>query len=515
MKPYLAVIPALALCLCGVPALTSAQAATHAASAAAPTTSTPADSVTQGSIEVEGTRLDYTATAGTIILKGREGHPTGSMFYVAYTKNAVADEGQRPVTFFYNGGPGSSTIWLHMGAFGPERIATVDQAHTPAAPYKLVGNEYSLLDVTDEVFIDAMSTGYSRILGKDQGGVGTTKDFYGVDPDVHAFADFITSYLSQNNRWNSPKYLYGESYGTVRSELLANYLEQVEDIDPNGVILQSAYTGDGSFGSDREYETDLPTFAAVAWYHRKLPNQPAQLPPFLAKVEQFAMNQYAEALNAGNSLSPSAFQAIAQQLHDYTGLDTAYIEKANLRISEGAFRHDLLGDQDEVVGDLDGRFTGPSMNRLSLDAAYDPQSASISAAYVAGFNDYMHNVLKYGRGQTYRPEAYNIVTSWPQTHRNPLSRGAGPVADAGIDLAQAMKYNPGLRVEVDCGYFDLNLPYYGMVYSVNHLDLPKDLQSHIDFKYYGAGHMIYVNVPALKELHDNTAAFIRGTSGTH
>lgn len=511
MKTCLAVISALALCACGPTAIASAQQTPPPAPSVA--TPKPTKSVTQGTVTVAGTSIAYTATAGTIILTNRQGQPTGSMFYVAYTKNGVTDEGQRPVTFFYNGGPGSSTIWLHMGSFGPVRVATTDHAHTPAAPYKLVSNDDSLLDVTDEVFVDAMSTGYSRILRKAQGGVGTPKDFYGTDPDVHAFGDFITSYLSQNNRWNSPKYLYGESYGTVRSELLANYLEQVEDIDPNGIILQSAYTGDGSFGSDKEFETDLPTFAAVAWYHHKLPQQPAELPPLLAKVEQFAINQYAEALNAGSSLSPSTFHAIAQQLHDYTGLDTAFIEKANLRITEGEFRHDLLGDQQAVVGDLDGRFSGPAMETLSLNANYDPQSASISAAYVAGFNTYMHNVLNYGRGQTYRPEAYNIVTSWPQTHQNLLTHRSMPATDAGMDLAQAMKYNPGLRVEVDCGYFDLNLPYYGMVYSVNHLDLPKDLQSHVQFQYYNSGHMIYVNLPALKKLHDDTAAFIRGTDG--
>ncbi|MGH9477283.1 MAG: S10 family peptidase [Terriglobales bacterium] len=469
-----------------------------------------AQSVTAGSVVVEGQRIDYTATAGTVILKNQQGEPTGSMFYVAYTRNGVTEESHRPVTFFYNGGPGSSSIWLHMGAFGPQRIATSDHAHTPPAPYQLVNNDYSLLDATDEVFIDAMSTGYSRILRKAEGGAGTPKDFYGIDPDVRSFAQFITSYLSRNNRWNSPKYLYGESYGTVRSEVLANYLEQVDDIDPNGVILQSAYTGGGIFGSDLAYETDLPTMAAVAWYHHKLPNQPAHLRPLLAQVEQFALNQYAEALNAGNSMSPTAFDAIAEKLHEYTGLDTAFIEKANLRITEGEFRHDVLGDQGMVVGDLDGRFTGPQMDPLSLGASYDPQSASISSAYVTGFNAYMHNVLKYGRGQTYRPEAYDIVTGWSRTDRNLMTRQNR--SNPGIDLAQAMKYNPELRVEVDAGYFDLNLPYDGMVYSVNHLSLPKDLQSHIQFKFYRSGHMIYVNIPALKELHDNTAAFIRSTS---
>ncbi|TAN24386.1 MAG: peptidase S10 [Acidobacteria bacterium] len=498
MKHYIALFCTVALC-----GLAAAQ--TH------PTPPKATQSITQGSVTVEGQRIDYTATAGTIILTNRSEKPTGSIFYVAYTKDGVKDEGQRPVMFLYNGGPGSSTIWLHMGSFAPVRIVTADHTHTPPAPYKLVSNEYSLLDASDLVFVDAMSTGYSRIIRKDEGGAGTPEMFYGVNQDAGAFAQFIMKYLSKNNRWNSPKYLYGESYGTVRSEVLANMLEQQYDIDPNGVVLQSAYTGEGTFGSDIEYANDLPTEAAVAWYHHKLPNQPAQLPPFLKQVEQWTWTTYAQALVAGNSLSAAQCNTVAEQLHNYTGLSTDFIKKANLRISEGEFRHDLLGSEDQTVGDLDGRFAGPSMNPLSLNAQYDPQSAGISAAYVAGFTMYAHNTLHYGRGETYRPEAYNIITNWSHSAGGRGGRFQRRV-DPGADLASAMKYNPLLRVEVDAGYFDLNLPYGGMVYSVRHLSLPKALESHIQFKYYYSGHMIYVNVPSLKELHDNTAAFIRSTS---
>ncbi len=432
------------------------------------------------------------------------------MFYVAYVKSG-ANKAHRPITFFYNGGPGSSTIWLHMGAFGPARIATADHSHTPAAPYQLVNNDYSLLDATDEVFIDAMGTGYSRILGKDKGGVGTSKDFWGVDPDIRSFAQFITRYLGKNDRWNSPKYLYGESYGTVRSEMLANYLEQADDVDLNGVVLQSAYTGGGTFGGQTSYETNLPTFAAVAWYHHKLPQQPADLPSFLAKVEQFAMGPYAVALNAGNALDPAQFSAIAEKLHEYTGLSVAYIRAHKLRISNGDFRHELLHGKDLTVGQLDARFTGPSMDPEGQRAEYDPQAAAISAAYVAGFNAYAHNTLKYGRGQTYRPEAYGIIHPWPRTHVNLLTHRHEYRFNAGTDLAQAMKYNPQLQVEVDEGYFDLDLPFYGMIYSIHHLQLPKNLLAHIQVKYYDSGHMIYAHIPGLKKLHDNTAAFIGST----
>lgn len=467
-------------------------------------------SVTHGSVTVEGQRIHYTATAGTILMHNKKGQTTGSMFYVAYVKRD-GDKSRRPVTFFYNGGPGSSTIWLHMGAFGPRRVKTADHTHTPAGSYRLVNNQYSLLDATDEVFIDAMSTGYSRIIGKKQGGAGTKKDFYGVDPDVKAFAQFIMKYLSKNNRWVSPKYLYGESYGTLRSELLVNYLEQKDDVDVNGVVLQSAYTGGAVFMPDLTYEVDLPTYAAVAWYHHKLPHRPAQLKPFLQKVEHFAMHQYAVALNAGSTLGSAKFNTIAQKLHDYTGLSVAYIKKANLRVSDGEFRHQLLNKKDLTVGDLDARFTGPSMDPLGQRAKYDPQAAAISSAYVAGFNAYAHNVLKYDRGQHYRPEAYDIVHPWPHKHVNLVTHHHMFGLNAGVDLAQAMKYNPDLQVEVDEGLYDLNLPYYGMIYSLHHLRIPKKLRSHIHVKFYRSGHMIYVHVPALKKLHDNTAAFIHHT----
>ncbi|HEX7324372.1 MAG TPA: peptidase S10 [Rhodanobacteraceae bacterium] len=473
-------------------------------------------SVTEGSVVVEGKRINYTATAGTIILKNRKGQPTGSMFYVAYTKRG-ANPSKRPITFMYNGGPGSSTIWLHMGAYGPKRIVTADHTHTPAAPYKLVDNEYSLLDVTDEVFIDAMSTGYSRIIRKDHGGAGSKKLFYGVDPDVKAFGQFITRYLSQNDRWNSPKYLYGESYGTLRSEVLADYLTKDKDIDLNGVVLQSAYMGHAiQRGSDAQYATILPTMAADAWYHHKLPNQPAQLQPFLQQVEQFALNQYTLALAQGNTLSTADFDAIANKLHDYTGLSVAYIEKANLRVSAFEFFHQLLNAQDLTVGRLDGRFTGPSMNPMSQGAQYDPQAAAISSAYAAGFNAYAANVLKYNPGTYYRPEAYNIVFPWPNEDSIPggfsgFGGGKGPPVNGGVDLAQAMKRDPLLHVQVEAGYYDFATPFFSMEYEVNHMQLPKDLQSHIQFKFYDSGHMIYVHIPGLHKLHDNVAAFIRST----
>jgi carboxypeptidase C (cathepsin A) len=474
----------------------------------------PAQSVTQGSVTVEGRKIDYVATAGTIILRNDRDEPTGSMFYVAYVKGGVKDASRRPVTFFYNGGPGSSSMWLHMGAFGPLRVVTSDHTHTPAAPYSTVENEYSLLDVTDEVFIDAIGTGYSRIIGKDQGGAGRPKDFYGIDADVASFAQFITRYLSQNGRWNSPKYIYGESYGTLRSAALADYLGERDSIDINGVILQSTVlshlTNRFWANNDVPYEVFLPTYAATAWYHHQLPDQPAELQPFLRQVEQFALNDYSEALNAGNSLSADQFDAIAQKLHQYTGLSAAYIEKADLRVTDQEFFNQLLADRNETVGRLDSRFAGPSLDPLSEGALYDPQSAAISSAYAAAFNTYVRKTLKFGRDRDYLVEGR--VNPWNSVHLDPVTRRPQDgFASVAVDLAEAMKRNPDLQILAQNGYYDLATPYFGTVYIMNHLAIPPELRSHIHMEFYDSGHMIYVHAPALKKLHDTTAAFIEAT----
>ena len=312
------------------------------------------------------------------------------MFYVAYFKKDVPPE-SRPVTFIYNGGPGSSTMWLHMGAFGPRRIITADDQHTSPAPYELVDNAYSLLDASDLVFIDAPGTGFGRLFGKDK-----EKAFWGVDPDGHAFARFIARFLSTYQRWNSPKYLFGESYGTTRSAVVAGILETESHIDLNGVILlsqilnfdDSADAPQWNPGIDVPYELALPTFAATAYYHKRLPTQPAALEPFLAEVEQFAMGDYATALAQGSQLPETTRQAIAEKLHQYTGLPVAYILKADLRVNTGQFNHNLQGNEDLTTGRLDSRFSGPTIDPLAEEAAYDPQAAAISSAYVAAFNDY-------------------------------------------------------------------------------------------------------------------------------
>src|SRR5271170_3580029 len=417
----------------------------------------PEQQASKGSVTVGGTVINYDAYAGTLVVhpKGWDDVPQNadkddksqpaeaSMFYVAYFKSDGANT-QRPVTFLYNGGPGSSTVWLHMGAFGPRRVVTADDTHTPAAPYSVVNNDYSLLDVSDLVFVDAPGTGFSRLSGKDR-----EKAFYGVDQDAEAFADFISQFLAKYGRWNSPKYLFGESYGTTRSAVLANILETERDVDFNGVILLSQILNfsldsdapEMNPGVDLAYQLNLPTYAASAWYHHKLPDQHPDLQALLTEVEHFAMNEYALALGAGSSLPADQRHAIAAKLHEYTGLPVAYIEKADLRINGGEFSKNLQDDSNLTTGRLDTRFSGPTFDPLSKEADYDPQSSAISSAYVSAFNDYVRKELKFGENREYKPEI-DVFKWWSFAHQAPGLPFPFPGAtNVMLDLAVAMKYN--------------------------------------------------------------------------
>ena len=498
-----------------------------------------ATSTTPGTVTVEGNTIHYHAVAGLLIVHPKgwndaaskpggenpahegsgQGHgatkkpPEASMFYVAYFKDGERP-GDRPITFLYNGGPGSSTMWLHMGAFGPRRVVTADHTHTPPAPYQLVNNDYSLLDASDLVFIDAPGTGFSRVTP------GAEKDFLGADPDVHAFSDFIMQFLSKYGRWNSPKYLFGESYGTPRSANLINVLETQDDTDFNGVILLSqilsydASTGmaHNNPGVDLPYELALPTYAATAWYHHKLPNAGQQLEPLLEEVEHFALTDYARALRAGSTLSAGQREAVAAKLHDYTGLPVAYIKKANLRIDGGEFEQNLQADADVTTGRLDTRFSGPSLDPLSQRAEYDPQSAAISSAYVAAFNNYVREDLHYGSAMHYIPSA-RFYRTWDSRHQPPGAPFALPQAlNVMPDLANAMKVDPDLKIMLNGGYFDLATPFFEGMYEMAHLPMQKKLQANIEYHYYESGHMVYAHIPALKQLHDNVAAFIASTA---
>jgi carboxypeptidase C (cathepsin A) len=502
----------------------------------------PEEKTSDGSVTIGGRKIDYHAAAGTLVVhpKGwddvpadidkdddehhadtgkddKDKNPTAeaSMFYVAYFKQTPKPE-VRPVTFFFNGGPGSSTVWLHMGAFGPKRVVTTDDDHSPAAPYPFINNEFSLLDASDLVFIDAPGTGFGRIAGKDK-----EKSFYGIDPDAHAFAEFIGLFLSKYGKWNAPKYIFGESYGTTRSAALVYLLETDRSVDLNGVIMLSQILNfDASAdsptlnpGVDLPYQLALPTYAATAWYHHKLPDAPPpDLQTLLNDVEHFAMTDYALALGQGSTLDPGQFKAIAAKLHQYTGLPQDYIEKANLRIDGGEFEKMLQGDSDTTTGRLDSRFSGPTMDPLSQRADYDPQGAAISSAYVSAFNDYVRKDLKFGEDRIYKPEI-EVWKSWDFQHQPPGNpepvRGAANVMP---DLAAALKYNPKLKIMLNMGYFDLATPFFEGVYEMHHLSIPAKLQANIEYAYYESGHMVYAHEAALKAIHDNVAAFIRKNS---
>ena len=503
----------------------------------------PADSVTDGSVTVGGQVITYRAVAGTLTVgyddahdallgldgkmmadtgekipdkeKPDEAPATARIFYAAYFKKDAAAEG-RPVTFLYNGGPGSATMWLHMGSFGPRRVVTTDTVHEVGAPYRMISNESSLLDVTDVVFIDAPGTGFSRIMGKDK-----EKAFWGIDQDAHAFDRFIRRFLTKYNRWNSPKFLFGESYGTPRSAVLSAALQNV---DLNGVILLSAILSfDNSVdgpkwnpGVDQAYALALPTYAASAFYHHKLPAQPAALEPFLAEVEQFALGDYMAALLQGSELSAAKKEAIAEKLHGYTGLPLAYLMKDNLRVTGGQFEKNLQDPDGMTTGRLDTRYRGPDINPMSEEADYDPQSNAISSAYTTAINQYMRTELKFGENLTYKPGAYGDPGfSWDLRHQSP----GGPAAqyqEGGTnvmqDMAYAMKSNPKMKVLLAGGYYDLATPFFEGMYEMRHLPMAQALQANISYKYYPAGHMVYVNEEVLKHFHDDVASFIRGAT---
>ena len=499
----------------------------------------PPDSTTQGTIDVGGQHIAYTAIAGTITVGatdtddaqlGPDGKPlpgsqlalsvpkepadaapVAHMFYVAYFKTGVNAE-DRPITFFYNGGPGASTMWLHMGSLGPKYVETAGDTHLPGAPYKLIDNADSLLDVSDEVFIDMPGTGFGRLAGKD-----ANKAFWGVDQDAEAFARFIARFLVKYGRWNSPKFLFGESYGTTRSAVLADVLENEKNVDLNGVMLLgqifdfSIATGPPRPGVDLPYELALPTYAATAWYHKKLSPPPAALDPFLNEVEDFATGEYMHALAQGNALSDAEKRQVAEKLHEYTGLPVDYILKADLRVTAGEFEKTFDDPDGMTTGRYDTRFLGPTLDPLSEASQYDPQSAAISSAYFSLVNMYLRQNLKYGAGETYLPSALFDGYRWNMTRTGANGFGNARGLNVGDDLAEAIKTNPRLKVMVNDGYYDLATPFFAAQYEEEHLPIPASLTKNIEYDWYEAGHMAYIRDECRKLLHDRVAAFIKAS----
>jgi carboxypeptidase C (cathepsin A) len=461
--------------------------------------------VTTHSIVVNGRPIAYHATAGTLTIRDVNGKPTGSVFYVAYTADGMKDVKRRPVTFFYNGGPGSASLWLHMGSLGPMRIQTANPEYIKPAPYDFGPNPDTLLDTSDLVFIDAMGTGYSRPLGD-----AKNSDFWGVDQDADAFAKAITRYLTINARWNSPKFLFGESYGTTRSGALAYQLED-RGVALNGVIILSSILNYGirQPGYDQTYIGYLPSYAAVAWYHNRVPNRPADLASFVQQAREFAVGAYASALAKGATITPAEEDAVAQKLAYFTGLSPAYIKSSDLRVPLNRFRKELLRDRRLTLGRYDARYTGVDADAAGEGPEFDASDTAISGAFIATLSDYLVRDLGYKTDMPYRQSASEVPGyKWDFTHHAPGSRQPQAAPDVAVDLSAAMRVNPYLKLLSANGYYDMATPFFSTEYDLNHMLLSPDLQKNIEFRYYPSGHMVYLNPDALHLLKRDTADFI-------
>jgi len=458
-------------------------------------------SVTKQQIKIGTQVISYTATAGYMPVKDENDSVKARLFFVAYTKDGGSDPSKRPIMFAYNGGPGSASLWLHMGALGPKRVVMTDEGATLPPPYQYTDNEYTWLDKTDIVFIDPMLTGYTRTVGKND-----KSQFTGFDNDVQLVGDFIRLYTSRNARWSSPKFIGGESYGTTRSAGLAGYLQNRYGFYLNGVILISAILDFGADetdrGNDRPYPLLLPTFSATAWYHKKLSPQYTDLPALLKEVEHFALNEYASALLKGDQISDTEKDAIIAKLQQYTGLSKSYLEQTNMRLSVGRFNKELLRSEGKTVGRLDSRFKGNDYDNAGEDFEFDPSySNTIYGAYAAAINDYIHKTLKVENDIP-----YEILTGrpghWPLANDKYLN-----VAET---LRDAMTKNPYLKVWVANGYFDMATPYFATRSVLDHMFLRKELKQNISLTYYPAGHMMYIHKPSLQQLKKDFDKFMEG-----
>ena len=468
-------------------------------------------SVTDHTIKLGGQTIPYKATAQTILLKNDKGDPIALLYSTAYTRSDVRDPSTRPLAFLYNGGPGSSSIWLHMGSVSPKRVVTVNAGVTPPAPYKLADNADCLLDKADLVFVDPVGTGFSHAVGKSQ-----DKDFWGVDSDVKSLAQFITTYVSRNNRWNSPKFLIGESYGTFRSAALAFYLEDHDNLYLNGIVLVSSVLDLGTIsfypGQDETYIYYLPSYAATAWYHKVLKDRPDDLSAFLEEARKFAATEYASALRRGDTLSVAEKADIARKVSRFTGLDSDYLVKANLRVNLPQFMQELQRSRGLITGRLDARFAGPAVDLIGEYAEYDPQETAISGAFVAVFNSYVREELKFGQDKNYQVGANFEGAQWDWKHKGSDVYGFPGPPNVVNDLRNAMIANPRLQVEVENGIYDLATPFFATELTMNHLGLPENLRKNIHLQYYDAGHMMYLHEEDLAKLKANVAAFIDSAS---
>ncbi len=465
-------------------------------------------------VTVDGRTIRYTATAGFLVLRNKAGGPTARMFYIAYRKDGVRHESRRPVTFAYNGGPGGASVLVDFGGFGPRRIVWPHpgSVHGTRPPYRIVPNPDTILGATDLVFVDAVGTGLSRILP-----AGSPKMFYGINADARAFREFIAEYLTRARRWNSPKFLLGESYGTTRSAVLAADLAR-HGIDLNGVVMCSTVLDFPTLafapGNDLPYIFYLPSYAAVAWYHHRLHPEPKNLAVWVRQVEQFAQGPYAEALFAGSSLPAARLDRMATLLARDTGLSARLWRKADLRISLPVFQKRLLGGAERTVGRFDGRFSMPELEPLlpvpgtsSAGAA----SSAIMGALTASFDNYLETRLRYVSRLHYRQLDFKVNAAWRWTYVPPveaLTGGGQFYLNVAPALARALLNDPGLRVLFNNGYFDMATPFFATLYTVRHMGLPASVMRRIEFRYYPSGHMLYLNPKALPLLETHIDHFI-------
>lgn len=459
-------------------------------------------SISHHSVRIGGQKVDYQAVAGTLHLTGDEDQDAASIFYTAYTREGVGNLEERPVMFTFNGGPGSSSVWLHMGTFGPRRVNMRDAGQPNAAPYRLEDNAYSLLDVTDLVFIDPVGTGYSHALGESE-----DKEFHGVEEDVQAVGDFIRLWLTRNERWNSPKLVGGESYGTTRTAALSSHLQR-RGIFVNGLVLISSIlnfqTARFVTGNDMPHITFLPTFAATAWYHGKIADRPDNIEDFLGPVRDFAQGEYATALMKGDQLGAHEAATIATKLSAMTGLSEDYLRETNLRINIFRFTKELLRDERRTVGRLDSRFKGMDSDAAGESFEHDPSMTAIMGPYTATVNHYLRTELGYEDDTEYEILSGNVNRNWNWD----LERSGGGFVNVAENMRQAMAADENLKVFVANGYYDLATPFFATEYTMNHLNLEPHLKSNIEMYYYEAGHMMYINQDSLVKLKQDLAGFI-------
>ncbi|MCW6530873.1 peptidase S10 [Sphingomonas sp. MMSM20] len=456
------------------------------------------------SIPFHGATLGYTVTPGTLTIRNDEGEPIASMFYTAYVADASRSGKARPITFMYNGGPGSSSMWLHMGSYGPLKVDVPGLDALHGEPGRLVANPDTILDRTDIVFLDAIGTGLSRPLGK-----ATGKDFWSVDGDLDAFARGIQRYLTINNRWASPKFLLGESYGTTRTGGLAYVLQQ-RGVQLAGATIMSTVLNipllfDPSV--DQMHVNAFPTFAATAWYHNRVANKLADLDAFAKQAQAFATGPYAAALSKGDRLTPEERTQMAQQASALLGVSPDFLLRTNLRPGPDRFRKELLRDQRRTVGRLDSRFDGIDVDAGGDSPEFDAANEAISGAFIAAINNYLFNDLGYQTKLSYRPNFYSSIgPAWDWKHRAP-GNGRQFAANTSVDLSQAMRQNPKMKLLSLNGYYDIATPFAGADYDLEHMELDPALKANITYKYYPSGHMIYIEPGSAARLRQDIDAF--------